>query len=229
LGGGGACLQEKLVRIMHEEQIVAHLVKKYHPLGIILHGSRAGNYATQHSDWDFFVFSAKKITNKRRNEQLVIEKEFIDIMIWQFPIANGDLKKYFAKYCGIAKLVYCANPLVSNMFLKIQKIHNQGLHLSSKEIARANKEIEKSLGRLYDWVNDDLGVFFLRSSDIYQTLYNYWWNIKNHAYSISPRQGLSIIKRKDKKFFHLLQIISSNTNNLKKYRSLLKAKNDIFR
>ena len=214
---------------MSEKKIVAHLVKKYHPLGIILHGSRSGNYATQHSDWDFFVLSAEKISAKRRHDPLWIGKEFIDTMVWQFPIVKSDLKKYFAKYCGIAKLVYCSDPSVTKMFSQIKAIHEQGVHLTTKEIFLAKKEIEQALIRLHDWMEDDLGVFFLRAADIYQTLYNSWWNVKNNAYSVSPRQGLPIIKSKDKKFFHLLQTISSNSNNLKKYRALLSAKEYIFR
>jgi len=214
---------------MLEKKIVAHLIKKYRPLGIILHGSRAGNYATQHSDWDFFVLCSEKTNAKRRHESLWIGKEFIDSMIWQFPIGKSDLKNYFAKYCGIAKLVYCSDPLVDKMFSQVKAIHNQGVYLTTKEISLAKKDIEQALIRLHDWMHDDLGVFFLRSADIYQTLYNCWWNIKNNAYSVSPRQGLLVIKSKDEKFFHLLQTISSNSNNLKKYRALLSAKKYIFR
>lgn len=213
---------------MLEKEIVARLVKKYHPLGIILHGSRAGYYATEHSDWDFFVLSKEKITDKRRHEQHVMGKEFLDIVIWHFPITNTDLKKYFAKYGGTARLVYSANPLVSKTFSKIKEIHSQGVHLTAKEISLVREDIEKSLTRLHDWIKDDSGVFFLRSADIYQALYNYWWNIRNTTYSVSPRHGLAIIKSKDKKFFNLLQVISSDSTNLKKYRALVKAQEYIF-
>ncbi len=211
-----------------EEKLIAYLVERYNPIGIILHGSRAGGYATEHSDWDFFVFTKETIFNKRRHEHEVVDEQFLDIMLWEFPISKVDMKGYFAKYCGIAKLVYTSDSAVNQMFTETQDVNKNGLEFTDEEIKLELEDIRKGLERLSDWINDNSGVFFLRSASLYDQLYNAWWNIKNKKYSISTRIGIARINLEDSQFHILLQIVAGNASNKEKYEALLKMKDSIF-
>jgi hypothetical protein len=211
-----------------EEKIVAQLIEKYSPLGIILHGSRASNYATEHSDWDFFVFTNEEIPNKRRHIDEIIEGQYLDIMVWQFPVGESDLKNYFAKYCGAARLVYATDPLVQEMFAEAQSIHSSGLQLPSEEIALEYEDVNRGIKRLSDWKDDMSGVFFLRTAGLYSQLYNDWWNIKQNQYSVSTRKGLEFIKQHDSAFHALLKIVAGNGTNNEKLAALGKLRDSIF-
>lgn len=211
-----------------EEILKKHLIETYNPIGIILHGSRAGGYATEHSDWDFFVFTIEEIQNKRKHVEESIDGQFLDIMIWQFPINEADLKNYFGKYCGYAKLLYSSIDLVNEMFIEAKEINKIGKKLTLEEYTVEKRNIEKEIQRLEDWKTDTTGVFYLRISDLYKKFYELWWIVKNKKFSVSPRKGLNIIKEEDIYFFNLLTILSSHDSNENQYTAIMTLKEYIF-
>ncbi len=211
-----------------EEKLINYLKEKYNPLGIILHGSRSNDSSKKHSDWDFFVLTKDNIKNDRKYEPVAIHGQFLDVVLWHFPVEETYIKKYFAMYLVTAKLVFCKDSSVSEMFSNAQMLNKQGLILSNEEIKLIKDEIDKSTQRISDLLDDKYGTFFLRSSDLYRTLYNSWWNIKMKKYSIPIYKGMDIIKKEDPEFFKLLQIVYSNKTNKKKYEALVKLKENIF-
>lgn len=205
-----------------------YLVTKYQPIGVILHGSRAGGYSTEHSDWDFFLFTNEEIPNKRKHIEEVVDGQFLDIMIWQFPVSETDLKNYFAKYCGFAELLYDTDPLIKEFFNAAQRAHQDGKHLTPEELLLEKTNVEKEIERLGDWIDDTSGVYYLRVSDLFKKFYELWWTVKNNKFSMSPRKGLSLIKESDPEYFNLLQKISAPNQNREKLDAIITLQQNIF-
>lgn len=205
-----------------------YLIMKYQPLGIVLHGSRAGGYATKHSDWDFFIFTNEEIPNKRKHVEEVVDGQFLDIMVWQFPILETDIKNYFAKYCGFAELIYDTDPLIKEFFHAAQQAHQEGKHLTPEELQLEKTNIEKEIERLDDWLDDKSGVFYLRVSDLFKKFYELWWTVKNNKFSMSPRKGLAILSETDPAYFNLLNVLCNASSNENQYQAIHKLRDSVL-
>lgn len=211
-----------------EQQIINYLIKKYNPIGIILHGSRGAKDARIHSDWDLFVFTETPISNRHESNLDTYNYQSLDIMILEFPLSDEELKRYIVKYISSSRLVFQHDKRIIEMFDTAKRIYDLGISLTVEEINYQHNILSKDINRLSDWIDDDSGTFYLRCSDIYRLIYNLWWKIKKSHYSISPRRGLEIIKLNDSEFYNTLIILAKNNSNIEKYKAIRKLETLLF-
>ncbi len=194
-----------------EEKIIAHLVDKYQPVALILYGSRASGKATPQSDWDFVVLVDTSVESGSEE----IEGQFIDVDTLLISTPTQEVIRIFDGTLQIAKVVYDIDGQGKALLEKVQEVYKQGRNLAEKEISNRKSFITRRLRKLED-ATENHGVFFYHLGVFFEKAIQYWFELRQNRWKLSPGTALKVIAEEDKEYSQLLEILSSNVSNEKK-------------
>jgi hypothetical protein len=197
-----------------EKEIVDHLLNKYQPRFIILHGSRVDGMHRPQSDWDIALSSttpaAHCVTEIFQGQSLDVENLGVDLDPKEFILKKGPI---FQR----ARVIHDEAGTPGAAFLtEVQNILAMGRHLSSVEennrFLRMSRVLDKMLGSL-----DAPELFFLHSGTLYELALRFWFEFR-HEWSQAPYVAVKRIRLEDPGYYSLLQKLferNSRTEALK--------------
>lgn len=87
-----------------EQKLTQHILEKYKPLAIVLHGSRASGFARERSDWDFIILVDKETEVERE----IIDGANMEVMALKLPFKEQKIigDKWLALRKGNSKVLH---------------------------------------------------------------------------------------------------------------------------
>lgn len=196
------------------QTIVTHLVKRYRPRAIILHGSRAKRLSRPRSDWDVYILCDKPV--RARSE--VLEGQHLDVDVIRLPTTSRALFLEVGSSWKDGEILFDDDSKIgANLMRALQRIYRQGKHLKTDQMEQKRAYMERTLGRLEDTL-DQPELFFLRLGHFYDAAYNYWFDIRNE-WTRPLYEAFPEITARDPLFAKHLRTLSGAVNNKIKLRA----------
>lgn len=195
-----------------EKEITDYLVKKFNPVTIILHGSRASSFAKPHSDWDIYVFVDQEITGREFIGEIFMDQN-LDAGLIKYPVDDEIIKQKLVAISHAAKVIYDTGSCGQKLIARAKEIREKGVNLTKKEIENKKLFMTRSVDRLRDAVNDDAFFFFRLGSDFIRSALNNWFTILHNEYSVPIYMSLPRIKKDDPEYYAALEKLWSKENN----------------
>lgn len=197
---------------MKEKEIAEVLRNKYHPVAVLLHGSRAVGEERQHSDWDIIMLF-DDVPRKGYREQ--IEGEDVEWRAYKVPTEDDSIIDTFDLHLQFAKVLWEANGEGTALLQRASAFYAKGAQLSEDDIRRAKQFIEHKLRGMEDDIENPsmflrhLGVFF-------NNAVNLWFEVLHNKYSKPFYLAISEIKEQDPQYAEQLDALSSKAPNQEK-------------
>jgi predicted nucleotidyltransferase len=180
-----------------QEEIISFLNERYHPIAIILHGSRTKDDAPADADWDFVLVVEKR----EKNGPVLFKGERLDV---DFAAPNEEILMNSHGYpLSRAVLLTDANGIGKGLIERTKEVRSKGKELSSEERENRKQRLERTIARLERWREDRL-VSFGYEALFYQLVLRYWFELKN-LFPENTRESIEIFREKDKEFLDLLE------------------------
>ncbi len=187
-----------------EQKILEHLQQKYHPVAIILHGSRATQKNRENSDWDLYVFT--KMTIEGVAEQF--EGQSLDVHVIYLPLDGYDFIDLFGSTLVNAKILFDSNDFAKKLIVEARDIYVQGRMLTGMEFSNRKNYMFRLLQRLQGTTDKPL-EFFYRLGSFYEIAVRYWFEIQGR-WSQPIYEALPTIQREDNEYFAWLIMLTEN-------------------
>ena len=201
-----------------EKEITDYLVKKYNPIAMILHGSRASEFAKPHSDWDIYVFVDQEVTGREFIGETYLGQN-IDAGLIQYPVTDEIIKQKMIAISHAAKVIYDTDGRGEEMVKRAKEIREKGPNLSEKEINNKMLFMGRCMDRLRDSVNNDAFFFFRLGSDFIRIVLNNWFSILHNEYSVPVYMSLPRIQKDDPEYYKAVEVLWSKQDNESKLRA----------
>lgn len=189
------------------KRIIEHLIEKYQPKSIILHGSRVQGLNRPNSDWDLLLLSASKTKGKTE----VFEGQSLDIEVlneWSNP--EEFIKTHGPIFQRASVLLDDEDNNGKSFLMSVQKILSKGKNLTDDEynnrFLRMSRVLDKLLGS-----QDNPELYFMHAGVFAELSHRFWFEFKSQ-WSQPPYLGLPIIQKEDPKFYELISGLSRETN-----------------
>ncbi|HEV7424196.1 MAG TPA: nucleotidyltransferase domain-containing protein [Candidatus Paceibacterota bacterium] len=190
-----------------EQRIVDYLVEKYHPVALLIHGSRANGHAREHSDWDFAMFVSTPVPQTR---EIIFEKENIDIRIFTVPVDIEKIREYcFYFERQNVRVIFDPEYITEDVIREATKVFNTPITHTPAETIACRARLRVLIDGMIDYQYEQAS-FFRKLSEFYQYALKYWFLFLNNSYMQQVYKSLPIIATKDKEYFKLLEILSEN-------------------
>lgn len=182
-----------------ETKIIDHLIAKYRPKAIILHGSRVEGLNRPNSDWDLLVI----VDSDAQGKTEVFEGQSLDVdVLNQLPRVE-DFLKTRGPILQRATVLFDDESGLGRTFLSsVQEILAQGKNLSQQEydnrFLRMSRLLDKMLG-----CASSPELFFMHAGVFVELAHRFWFEFKS-MWSQPPYIGLPRIQMEDPFFYNLL-------------------------
>lgn len=198
-----------------EKEITDHLVKKFNSVAIILHGSRASEFAKPHSDWDIYIFVNQDIEGREFAGERFMDQS-LDVSLIKFPVDDQVIKDKLVAVSHSAKVVFDPEGQGERMLQQAREIRSLGINLTQKEKDNRKLFMTRCVDRLRDSVENDAFFFFRLGTDFMRIALNNWFTILHNEYSIPVYMSLPRIKKDDPEYYQALEKLwSKETNSVK--------------
>src|SRR3989338_6636415 len=107
-----------------KEQIVSFLKDKYHPIAILLHGSRSVNKERPHSDLDIIMLFDKEVSMKGYREE--VNGADVEWKASTLPIKDNEIISTFDVCLQFEKILGEANGEGSDLLRRAQVEYEKG-------------------------------------------------------------------------------------------------------
>ncbi len=197
-----------------EENILQHLLEKYNPWFIFLHGSRAVHKNRQDSDWDIYVFT--KDTTKTGSATEVFEGYELDVSLQVFPfeITKETLVATFGPTLQTAEILFDKNGDGKDFLNKAQLLYAEGRKLSDREIEDRKRRFARVLLRLKGSIHDDY-EFFYHMTSFYPSIIRWWFELRGEWSKPIYLAMREIMSRDEEYYNHLSAIVRYGDNHNK--------------
>lgn len=195
------------------EKIVEVLKAKYHPVAILLHGSRAVGKERPHSDWDILMLFDGNVP--RRGYREIIDGEDIEWKAFKIPAATDSIIGIFDMNLQFARMLWEENTAGSVLLEKASVAYSRGPQLSPDDIRREKQFLDHKLFGMIDDINTPymflrhLGVFFNRVS-------NLWFEILHNEFPKPFYIAIPEIRERDAEYSQHLEVLYSSTTSREK-------------
>jgi predicted nucleotidyltransferase len=207
-----------------EQKLVQHLVQKYNPRAMLIHGSRAEGFAREHSDWDFAIFVDKEIEGDRE----IIEGQNVEVRVLVLPFDENKIgDRWLVVREGNIKVVYDPENILEGIIEKVTTYYNQPLIHTEADISGHRAWYRSQLDGMIDYQNEQ-EAFFRKLAELYMRTIRYWFNFKHNTYMPQVYLSLPRIEKEDPEHFKLLQILAGNHTNAEKIGAAEKAIKSIW-
>jgi predicted nucleotidyltransferase len=195
-----------------EQELSEYLLKKYNPLALILHGSRAIGKAREHSDWDFAIFVEKDIETERE----IISGQNIEVKAIKYPTEESIV----FDYCSILrkeniKTLFDSKGIVAEIAEKAAHYYLTPLNDSPSEISGHKAWFRSHLDGMIDYQNEQ-EAFFRKLGELYVRSIQYWFRFIHKTYMPQVYDSLPRIENEDPEYFRLLKVLAGNYSNSEK-------------
>lgn len=195
-----------------EQMLVQHLITKYHPRAVVLHGSRAAGFARAHSDWDFAILVDKNVEGERE----IVAGQNIEIRVLVLPFDESNIgDKWMVLREGNIKVLYDPEHLLEDIIKEITTVYNQPLVNSEIDIVGHKAWYRSQLDGMIDYQNEQ-EAFFRKLGELYLRTIKYWFNFKHATYMPQVYLSLPRIEKEDPEYFALIKILAGNYTNEEK-------------
>ncbi len=187
-----------------EEQIVEHLIKKYHPNAIILAGSRARGMESKTSDWDLFLLTGKVFEGGFYD----FKGELLDVTAKKWPlISDGILTIPYAPLFPVKVLFDNTNGELSKVMGRTEKAFKKGpFKLYHTACKKRIEKLDRQLGKLkkYQGIPE---VQYYYAGIFYEFAIRIWFEQKNQ-WPLPPGEALPLFKIQDNWYYQNLKKFS---------------------
>lgn len=211
--------------MLTEEKLTEYLLNKYHPLAIILHGSRASGRNRPHSDWDLILLVDKDTPT----EQAIIDGSAIDVEALRPDIENqrGRLKEIGGAFHSV-KILFDTDSIGERFIARVQELTSAGFKITSEEYNSRKSFLFRLLNRLIDAGNEHPIEFAYHFGNFLQRAINYSFQV-NGRWSKSIYEAVEDIKKNNLELAKELNTAISNVSNTEKIETAKRIYKLIFK
>ena len=193
-----------------EQQITSYLIEKYHPIGIILCGSRVSGKATSHSDWDLHAFTHKD----EEGECEGFQGESLEVTFVTVPVDNDFLLQTTAHPEQHMEILYdVSDGLMERVVENTRRVYAQGpLPLSERQFLLYRKILNKYILKMLSRP-ECVGCCFSALGLFYVYAVRYWFELRCE-WPLPLYEALPYITAEDQDFHGLLEIIHTANNSM---------------
>ena len=191
-----------------QSHITDHIIQKYDPDAIILHGSRARGMAREHSDWDVILLyrGATEVVAGRE----WYEGQNIEYFVAVLPVV--DIIQTFGTKLQEAIVLSEQKGEGTDLLRQAQTLYGKGIQWTSDDIHHHKLWFQGRIDGMRDCVNSP-PLFQKYFSDLYPRVFNYWYLVKKQEYSKPIYVALEEISSQDPEYYQLIiTLIDENTS-----------------
>jgi predicted nucleotidyltransferase len=210
-----------------EQKLTQHIIERYSPLAVLLHGSRASGNERTHSDWDFAILVNEKIETERE----VIDGQNIEIRVLVVPLPElNDQNKnpWIVLRDGNVKVLFDPSNIALDIIEKVTAFYKLPPHFSETDISSHKAWYRSQLDGMIDY-KDEQEAFFRKLSELYPRVIMYWFHFVRHTYMPQVYYSIPIIKKEDPEYFELLEKLASSISNQEKIEIAEQVYNKIWK
>lgn len=209
-----------------EEKLTNHIVEKYQPVAVLIHGSRASGYAREHSDWDFAILVDKDTDVERE----IIDNANVEIRVLKLPFEDQKIigDKWLALRKGNVKVLYDPQKVADAIIEKVTKYYTTPIAWKDSEIFGHKAWYRSHIDGMIDYQNDHL-AFYRKLSELYTRSIMYWFHFLHNTYMPQVYLSLPRIEKEDPEQYELLGILASTASNQDKIAAAEKIYNHIWK
>ena len=208
---------------MENKELVEYLTKKYQPLAIVLHGSRARKKNRENSDWDLYLFMDKK----KKVLDHMWKGQHLDIWPIQVPVSAEFFIDTFGPTLFNARVLSDTKEgLATKLVAKAQTFLSLGRKWTKSEYQNAKSYVERTLSRL-EGTQDKPEIFFGHLGNFYQAAIQYYFQTQNR-FTKPIYEAVEVIKGEDEKYYKDLQILIGNDSASVKLKTAKKIYKKLF-
>lgn len=196
-----------------EQQLTEYILKKYNPVAILIHGSRASGYAREHSDWDFAILVDKDTEVERE----IIDGANLEIRVLKLPFMEDKIinDKWLALRNANIKVMYDPQDLTAPIIDKVTEYYSRPIKWTSSDIFGHKAWYRSHIDGMADYQNEHL-AFYRKLGELYTRSIMYWFHYLHNAYMPQVYLSLPRIQKEDPEYYELLKILAGNGTNQEK-------------
>jgi len=183
-----------------KERLVEYIKEKYHPVAIVLHGSRANGNAREHSDWDFLIFTKSDLDPYRE----IVFGTNIEIKQVLLPVKDIENVFGFLFRKENIEVLYDPENIVPDLLNSNEKFLKKGNSFSEEDRLARYSFLMSSIDGMKDSIDDKMLVF-RKKADFYDRAVPAWFRFKHREFKPSDYEALPRIKKDDPEFYELLE------------------------
>ncbi len=206
-----------------KNKIIEYIKEKYHPLSIILHGSRANGMAREHSDWDVLIFVKQEV--KKVSREIVFGAN-IELKQVIYPIPKDHSFGFYFRTEN-TNILYDPENVVPELLKKNDSKICQGRKLDKTDEVARIAFLSSALDGILDYSDNEL-ILFDKKIDFYSRIIPSWFAFKKDQYEPSHYYAYPTIKEEDPSFYVLLQEFVRATSSEDLVKTGKKLINSIF-
>lgn len=208
---------------METKELVEYLKKKYKPLAIVLHGSRARGKNRANSDWDIYLFvdKKKKVVDHMWNGQ------HLDIWPIQVPVSTEFFVDTFGPTLFNARVLFdTKDSLATKLVAEAQTFLSLGRKWTKSEYQNAKSYVERTLSRLEGTIEKP-EVFFCHLGNFYQAAIQYYFQTQK-KFTKPIYEAVELIQKEDNKYYKDLQSLIGSESASAKVKTAKKIYKKLF-
>ncbi len=194
-----------------KQEITDYLIQKYHPVAILLHGSRARGLSRSNSDWDLFVFVDR---DAKDDGPELWKGESLDIDVVKLPITKDSFFETFLGTLQKTEVLYEQQGAVQPVLQLAKEIYQAPYDLSDERRRNRKNYFHHLLLRLEGYV-DQPELFFYYLAGFYENVFPYWYELKGRwsqpLYVAWPQ-----LQKEDPEYAELVRVLSSASSTKQK-------------
>jgi len=196
-----------------QDKVVSYLKDKYDPKALILHGSRAAGQATEHSDWDIFVFDTQELPNET-GRKFGAE---LDIVSKQLPInTTQDVEDQFGCQLKHAEVLHDTGGVGKSILELAKDLYTDGFNVTQKEIDSKKNKLRRTYYRLAER-SEHIAHLYRLDFVAYST--RYWYQILQNEWQDNFYFAFPRIKSEDPEYYENLMTVLESDNHPKRLAS----------
>lgn len=188
-----------------EQKIIEYIKETYHPLAILLHGSRANGNARAHSDWDFAIFVKEKIVTKR---EVLFSVANIEIKQIIYPVLDTDISNIGHQLRkSNVRVVYDPEHICDAVIEQVTTYFEQGRppeDYDENETIGHAAWMRSQIDGMIDYQHEPL-AFFRKSGELYIRVIQYWFRFLKHDWMPQVYEALPRIQKEDPEYYALME------------------------
>ena len=196
-----------------KDKIVTYLKDKYDPEVLILHGSRAAGQATEHSDWDIFMFDDQELPSES-GRGFGIE---LDVDAKKLPInTKKEVENEFGCQLKHAKILHDTDGVGKHILELAEDLYADGFNATQKELDDKKNNSRRTYYRLAER-SEHIAHLYRLDFVAYST--RYWYQVLQNEWQDNFYFAFPRIKSEDPNYYENLMRVLKDDDYSKRLAS----------